>query len=218
MLFREVCAMIVSLIMSVETNLSAFTAQVPCWIIENSNDSAGRGSNNFIASKPLCFCVCSSFAGIIWSLDSGQKLCRSSCVENLGAERNLVAFRTDRGWQLWDLDADSQQVACLSCCSSSWVCTPSSGCFPSAVGTDYQGDVRAGKLGADQCCWTTWRDLTGRAHPIAPARSRAARAAAALGIRQVTGDRDRLRPGWDITLCVRHMARHSCGISGTPGP
>lgn len=145
-------------------------------------------------------------------------------MESLGAEINLVAFRTVCEQQLWELDADGLQVACLPRCSSGWVCTPSPGCSLHCWGHGYQGDIRAGrsmragKTGADGGPWDSKAGSRSWARPtISPA----------LGITHLTGDRDRLRPGWDISLRISPMARqgfgragawHSDGVSGAPRP
>lgn len=115
--------------MSTESNLSAFTAQGTLQnYVELCNDAAERGSNKLTANKPLHFSVGSFFAGIIWSWNSGQKFCRSGCVDSLGAERDSVAFR----------NTDEQQPRELSCAH------PPLAVFCTFVGTDYQGDARAG--------------------------------------------------------------------------
>lgn len=146
----------------------------------------------------------------------------------------MVAFRTVHGQQLWDLDADSLQVARLPCRSSSSVCTPFSGCFLCCCGHRPSG--RCGRWWLPEA-WEAGsppRSLgqqgrISRPAPIRPPQAGAGQpgAALALGIRQPTGDRDGPRPGWDISLraravagqgCGRAGASRSCGVSGAPGP
>lgn len=122
-------------------------------------------------------------------------------MESLGAERNLVAFRTVHGQQLWDVDADSS------------VCTPFSGCFLCCRGHRPSG--RCGRWWLPEA-WEAGspprspgqQGRISRPAPIRPPQAGAGQpgAALALGIRQPTGDRAGPRPGWDVSLRARAVA------------